>query len=296
MGNETMSQPVWIEAALNGPWGRDTQPGIPVTVDEIVADAVAAADAGAAIIHIHAYDPATGRQKDDWRIYARIIEAIRGKRDVIVYPTLPLAGSADAKAAMSPEARFAAVEELARRGLLEWTVVDPGSASFARMVELEGGAREGFLYDNPESHTRHGLGLCARHGVHPGYAIYEPGFLRAGAALARNLKAPRPIHRFMFSDGFGFGFPPRAYALQAYLSLLAECDPGAPWMVAGLDVDVSGLIPLLVEWGGHLRTGLEDAPFGERRGNAALVEDAVRAVRAAGGEPASAADIRAALK
>ena len=57
---------VWIEAALNGPWSRERQPGIPVSVDEIVSDGVAAADAGAAIIHVHAYDTATGRQKDEW--------------------------------------------------------------------------------------------------------------------------------------------------------------------------------------------------------------------------------------
>ena len=84
---------VWIEAALNGPWGRERQPGIPMTVDEIVADGLAAADAGAAIIHLHAYDPATGRQKDEWETYARIIEGIKAKADVIVYPTIPLAGS-----------------------------------------------------------------------------------------------------------------------------------------------------------------------------------------------------------
>ncbi|HXW28522.1 MAG TPA: 3-keto-5-aminohexanoate cleavage protein, partial [Xanthobacteraceae bacterium] len=51
---------VWIEAALNGPWGRHRQPGIPITVAEIVADGLAAADAGAAIIHVHAYDSASG--------------------------------------------------------------------------------------------------------------------------------------------------------------------------------------------------------------------------------------------
>jgi len=286
---------VWLEAALNGPWGRATQPGIPITVDEIVADALACADAGAAIIHIHAYDVETGRQKDDWQIYARIIERVRARRDVIIYPTLPLAGSPDAARPLSPQARFAAVEALAERGLLEWSVVDPGSAGFARLDQLEGGTREGFLYENPESHVRHGLALCARYGIHPGYAIYEPGFLRTGAALARNLKAPRPVHRFMFSDGFGFGFPPRPYGLAAYLALLDECDPGAPWMVAGLDVDVTGLIPMLAYLGGHLRCGLEDARFGEGRSNPALVADAVKALRAEAAEPANPADIRAAL-
>ncbi len=71
---------VWIEAALNGPWTRAKQPGIPVAVENIVADGIACAEAGAAIIHAHAYDVTTGHQKDDWEIYARIIEGIRARR------------------------------------------------------------------------------------------------------------------------------------------------------------------------------------------------------------------------
>jgi uncharacterized protein (DUF849 family) len=47
---------VWIEAALNGPWSRALQPGIPDTVEAIVAEGVACARAGATIIHTHAYD------------------------------------------------------------------------------------------------------------------------------------------------------------------------------------------------------------------------------------------------
>ncbi len=84
-----MSRAVWLEAALNGPWSRDHQPLIPVSADEIVAEALAAADAGAAIVHFHAYDPETGRQRDDYEIYAPVIERIRAARDVICYPTLP---------------------------------------------------------------------------------------------------------------------------------------------------------------------------------------------------------------
>ncbi|HET9584456.1 MAG TPA: 3-keto-5-aminohexanoate cleavage protein, partial [Bradyrhizobium sp.] len=40
---------VWIEAALNGPWSRKFQPGIPDTVETIVAEGVACARAGATI-------------------------------------------------------------------------------------------------------------------------------------------------------------------------------------------------------------------------------------------------------
>ena len=69
-------------------------------------------------------------------------------------------------------------------------------------------------YLNPEKHTRYALALAARHGLHPDLAIYEPGFLRAGAALARAIGTKTPIYRLMFCETMAAGFPPRPYGLQ----------------------------------------------------------------------------------
>jgi 3-keto-5-aminohexanoate cleavage enzyme len=104
-----------------------------------------------------------------------------------------------------------------------------------------------------------------------------------------------PIYRFMFSEQFAFGFPPRPYALAAHLALLEEEAGAAPWMVAGLGVDISPLIGEAVTKGGHIRVGLEDAPLGTKATNLALVEAAVKSVRDHGAEPATAADLRQAL-
>ena len=106
----------WLEVALNGPWGRALQPGIPMRVEDIVAEGIACAHEGAAIVHVHAYDEAAGRQKDDADVYSRIIEGIRAKADCLVYPTLPFDGSG----AMAAQARFAAVETLAGAGCSRW--------------------------------------------------------------------------------------------------------------------------------------------------------------------------------
>src|SRR4051812_45858955 len=83
-----MAQKTWLEVALNGGLTRAIQPRVPITVEDIVAEGIAAVQAGAAIVHLHAYDAATGRQKDDPDVYARIIEGIRNKVDAIVYPTV----------------------------------------------------------------------------------------------------------------------------------------------------------------------------------------------------------------
>jgi 3-keto-5-aminohexanoate cleavage enzyme len=286
---------VWLEVALNGPWGRELQPRVPITVEEIVAEGIACAKEGAAIVHAHAYDPATGRQRDDAETYRRIIEGIREQQDVIVYPTLPIAGGPDAPQPMAAAARFLAVEELAKRGLLEWAVVDPGSVNFAHRDRLAAG-EEGFVYLNPEGHVRHGLRLAARHRFHPSYAIYEPGFLRLGAALHRAVPdVPTPIYRFMFSDGFAWGFPPAAYALDAYLRLLEAEAPGAPWMIAGLAVDIRPLIEAAIASGGHVRVGLEDAPFGSVWRNQDWVRIAASAIENRGGRVATATDARQSL-
>jgi uncharacterized protein (DUF849 family) len=284
---------VWIEAALNGPWSRKRQPGIPDTVEAIVTEGVACAAAGACIIHVHAYDGG-GQQTFDWQVYARIIEGIRAQVDVPVYPSIPSAGIGAGPLSDEAAQRFAHIEALAVRGLLEFAVIDPGSVNFTEL-KIGPATPPASTYLNPEAHVRHALAFAARYGFHPAYAIYEPGFTRAGAALARAAGAKTPIYRFMFSDTFAYGFPPRPYALDAHLALLGEEAAGAPWMVAGLGVDIRALIPEAIRRGGHVRVGLEDAPFGSTQTNVQLVEEAARLVRAAGAEPATAAEMRAAL-
>jgi uncharacterized protein (DUF849 family) len=285
----------WLEVALNGPWGRDRQPRIPVTVQAIVAEAVACVEAGAAIVHVHAYDERTGRQDDAWQTYAEIITGIRDRVDAIVYPTIPFAGSRDARVPLDAAARFAHVAELAKRGLLEWAAVDPGSVNLTHWDQLTRD-EPGFVYLNPEEHVRYGLALARQYAFHPAYAIYEPGFLRLGAGLHWRSGCPAPIYRFMFSSDYSFGFPPEDFALTAYLKYLDVLAPGAQWMAGGLGVDILPLVPRVVMEGGHVRVGLEDAPLGTARSNVELVQAAAEKIDNMGAALAKAADVRDALR
>jgi 3-keto-5-aminohexanoate cleavage enzyme len=285
---------VWIEVALNGPWSRKFQPGIPDTVEAIIAEGVACARGGATIVHLHAYDGG-GPQTYDWQVYARIIEGIKNQVDVPIYPSFAPFMLADVTNEMAdPSVRFFHVEQLIARGLIEFGFADPGSMNFTQ-TRTTAKAEPAGTYLNPESHTRYALALAARHGLHPDLAIYEPGFLRAGAALARALGTRVPIYRLMFCETMAAGFPPRPYGLAAYLALLDEEAPGAPWMLAGVSADVRPLIGETVKRGGHVRVGLEDAPLGTRATNLEMVEEAIRMVREHGGEPATPAEMRQAL-
>lgn len=284
----------WLEVALNGPWGRGRQPRVPIAIDEIVSEGIACAEAGASIIHVHAFDVQTGRQRDDWELYAKIIAGIRNRVDAIVYPTIPFLGSGNPPTPLDAQQRFAHVEELAKRGLIEWAVVDPGSCNITHWDEIQQD-KPGFVYANSEEQIRHGLTLARRHQFTPAYAIYEPGFLRLGSALHWRESSPAPVYRFMFSSDYSFGFPPEDFGLTAYLHLLDRLAPGAAWMVGGLGVDILPMIPRAVVEGGHVRVGLEDAPFGTDRSNLELVVDAAERIRNMGAQLATAADVRAAL-
>jgi len=289
------SHKTWLEVSLNGPWGPARQPGIPVTVREIVEQGVACVRAGAAIVHVHAYDESTGKPKESAATYAAIIEGIGAQVDAIVYPTVSTSGLAPFGSDESPEQRFAVHEELAKRGLLEWAPVDPGSVNVASYDDLRAD-RNGFVYLNPESHLRYALALAARYLFRPTYAIYEPGFARLGATLHWRSGCPAPIYRFMFSSDYTFSFPPDDYGLTAYLNLLDQVAPGANWMIAGLGVDILPLVPRAVAEGGHVRVGLEDASLGCGKSNVQLVEQAARVIETCAGELATAAQVRAELR
>ena len=148
-------------------------------------------------MHVHAYDPQTGLQNDDRALTRGIIEGIRAVEDVIVYPMIPFIQSADAFRPGAAEARFRAVDVLAQRGLLGWSVVHTGSINPATFVEAEMGG-PGSIYLNPGEHIRRSLDLAARFGFVTSYAIYEPGFVRLGEALARVVSGcPAPVYGFL---------------------------------------------------------------------------------------------------
>lgn len=287
-----LNKAVWLEVALNGPWTRSRQPNIPIYPDEIIKQAVECAKAGASIIHFHAYDIETGKETTDIGTITHIMEGIRSQVDVVVYPLIRLLSPAEAVSDRSGTMRFEHTRILAKSGLLEWMVLDPGSCNLSLLTNILNISNE-MVYINSNSSNMVGLELAVQYKLHPSFAIYEPGFVRNGAALANSMKdLPTPIYRFMFTNQFSFGFPPGKLALESYVELLERVSPGAPWMVAGLGVDIFSLIPKTIELGGHVRVGLEDAMLGLDVSNRELVEDAVRLIEQEGASLSNAKEIR----
>ena len=82
----------------------------------------------------------------------------------------------------------------------------------------------------------------------------------------------------MFSDKLSFGFPAEEIYLLAYIHLLKQTNPGAVWMIAGLQVNLRAIFSTCLAAGGHIRTGLEDSYFYSETGNLDLVRQTTKTV------------------
>jgi uncharacterized protein (DUF849 family) len=69
---------VIITCAITGAIHTPTMsPYLPITPDQIAAEAIAAAEAGAAILHLHARDPQNGRPDQTPEAFARFLPRIK---------------------------------------------------------------------------------------------------------------------------------------------------------------------------------------------------------------------------
>src|ERR687886_192072 len=76
---------VIVTCAITGSIHVPSQtPHLPITPEQIADAAIGAADAGAAIVHLHARDPATGRPTPDPDVFGQFLPAIAARSDVVI--------------------------------------------------------------------------------------------------------------------------------------------------------------------------------------------------------------------
>lgn len=283
-------QALIIEAAINGATPQAANPHVPRTIPEIVADACACFDAGAAIVHHHNDDSllegrhAAAPYREAWtRIYER-------HPDAVLYPTMGGGG-----AHTTIRERYAHVEELADTDVLRMALVDPGSVSLGPL-DAEGlPAAIDLVYQNTLADVRYMMDVCRARRLGAHISIFEPGFLRVALAYhaAGRLPDGAKIQLYFGGPALPFGLPPTAASLDAYLAMLDGS--GLAWMVGVLGGDVSTtLAEIAITRGGHVRVGLEDYAGPEQPRNAQLVSDIVRMAQRMGrpvATPAQAAEI-----
>jgi uncharacterized protein (DUF849 family) len=285
VATDLADQPVLVEAAINGGTTKARNPNVPISPEEIRADALRCFDAGATIVHAHNHDiRLTGEAAAD--AYLAAWEPLLAERaDVLWYPTLCAAPGARAK--------LEHVHLIAERVPLRLAIVDPGSTNLGSPGA--DGLPEGSVYANSYADIHEALTTCAEHHWGPQLAIYEPGFLQCVLTYQRAGRLPAgSMVKLYFGGQWGmwargrgvtFGLPPTANALLAYLDMLEGT--GLPWSVSvwGGDVFATPVARLALERGGHLHVGLEEHYDPEHSPtNVELVQQAV-ALAAAVGRP-----------
>ncbi len=262
--------PVVIEAAINGLTSPSTNPHVPVTPEQVAADALACFEAGASIVHHHADAFGVSAVEAAERYLAAWRPVWAERPDALVYPTVHVQDGAISYEHLAP---------LAAAGM-RIGLADPGSVNLGPTDET-GVPVGSFVYANSFETLARAFELCSTGGLGPSLAIYEPGFLRAALAWWRAGRLPRGamLKLYLATDqgyfGAPFGLPPTITALEAYLELLEGCD--LPWAISvvGGDVIASDVARVALESGGHLHLGLEFFAGDRSPSNVELVTEAV---------------------
>ena len=267
-----------IEVALNELASQEDNPHVPYAVDEVVRDAVVCARAGAAIVHFHARDAASGEQRwHDAAYYREAIRPIRAECDALLYPTQPGSGLEAIphvlELADDPEAR------------LELATVD----IFPPQLRLGEPAPP----DPMEAQMR----ALVERGVAFSIGVREVGHMRH-LQRYRELGLIDELHLKIFLDDAPRGPHPDARGLLTYLDAV-PAGMTCRWFTTVFRGDPEGdtlrrMSMLAAAMGGHIRTGIGDNPRldGRTYTNLEQVELAVGAAHLAGREVATAAQAR----
>lgn len=267
-------RPMIVNVALTGAVpGKADNPLLPVGPEEIAADAVACAAAGAAVVHLHVRDErgAPAHRRD---LYERAIGAIRERA-----PELAICVTTSSRVDPDPAARMAGLElEDALRP--EMASLTLGSFNFPGSVSA-----------NPPATIVALLERMGELGVRPELEVFEPGMVNTLHVLAeRGLIPDPPVVNILLGS---MGSSP---AFVGDLARIVEKLPrGAEWAAAGIGVFQRSMTIAAAIMDGNVRTGLEDNPRGDgagRWGNVDAVALAAEAAKLAGRSLASPAEAR----
>ncbi|RZE51008.1 NADPH:quinone reductase [Streptomyces albidoflavus] len=289
-----MTENVIITCALTG--AGDTvrkSPHVPVTPEQIARNAVEAAAAGAAVVHIHVRDPETGDPSRDPKLYREVVERIKETGtdvvinltagmggDLVIDPDDPLTHLPGTDLVGGLE-RLPHVEDL----LPDICTLDCGSLNFGDGSNL---------YVSTPDMLRAGARRIQELGVRPELEIFDTGQLWfAKQLLAEGLLDAPTV--FQLCMGIPWGAPADPGVLQSMVSMLPD---GARWASFALGRMQMPWVAQSILLGGHVRVGLEDNLYlgkGNKATNAQLVERAVTVTESIGARVATPDEARATL-
>ena len=253
-----------VTAALTGALTRREHcPAIPYTPAEIAEEARRAAEAGAAIVHIHAR---TADGAPDWspETFAEIQAETRARTDVILNFSTGAVG-------MPAQERVAHVRELRP----ELAALNMGSMNYAIYSSRSKRFHHDHVFANPFSDIRFFLEAMNESGVRPEVECFDCGHVANTAPLI-DLGVLRPPFQFSLVMGVLGGIPGTTRDLVHQAGSLP---PGSHWQVIGIGLAQWRLVATAIGMTGNVRVGLEDNFYLEEgrmaKSNGELVEKAV---------------------
>jgi uncharacterized protein (DUF849 family) len=239
-------------------------PHLPITPAEIAEAAIGAADAGAAIVHLHARDPRSGRPTPDPEVFGRFLPKIREGCDAIINITT---GGGHG---MTLEERTAA----ARRFKPELCSLNMGSMNFGlfpaldRIAEFKHNwepeyleASRDFIFRNTYKDIERLVTELGANGTRFEFECYDVGHLYNLAHFAdRRLVEPPLFVQTVFGILGGIG--PEAENLM-HMKATADRLFGNDyyWSVLGAGRHQTPLVTIGALLGGSVRVGLEDSIY-----------------------------------
>jgi len=292
---------VIISCAVTGSAHTPTMSdALPVTPNEIASQAIAAAEAGAAILHLHARVPEDGRPTGDPEIYRRFLPTIKQATDAVVNITT---GGA---ATMSVQERLAAAAKFQP----ELCSLNMGSLNFAffpaakRISEWKFAWEKDYVINSDDYIFRNTfrdiayiLETMSDAGTRFEHECYDVGHLyNLAHFLGRGLIRPGFFVQMIFGilGGIGPDLDNLVFMKQTADRLFGR--DTFQWSVLAAGRHQMPFLTQAALMGGHVRVGLEDSLFIERGklavSNAEQVGKIVRILREMGHEPASPAEAR----
>ena len=269
-------EPLIINAAITGMVPtRDRVPHVPVTPDQIVREAIRCAEAGAAIVHLHARDE---EGRPTWRkdVYAEFIPRIRE-----AVPDLVICVTTSGR-------NYPEVEKRGEALTMEGDCApDMASLTLSSLNFITGPS-----VNAPE--TIQALAEMMRdRGIRPELEVFDAGMAYVAEHLADKGILEPPFYANLMMGSLGTA----AARMHDLAHIVDSLPAGTTWAAAGLGGTQLPMNAMAVFAGGHVRTGLEDNPYLDYSArtpatNPALVRRVAGMAALAGREVATPAQVR----
>ena len=287
----TMNTNVVVTCAVTGAGDTvDKHPAIPVTPEQIANSAIEAADAGAAIVHLHVRDPKTGKGSRDINLFKETVELVRNSgRNVLINLTAGMGGDlvvdddnpqvpGEGTDLISAEERMAHVELLRP----DIATLDCGTINFDNA---------NYVYIQTPNMLRAMAARYAEIGVKPEMEVFDLGHLRfANQMVSEGLIKGPAMYQVCLGIPWGAGADSATMT-----AMVGQLPQDVFWSGFGISRTQMPMVAQAMLLGGNVRVGLEDNLYLERgvpASNATLVEKAVRIIRDLGGQVCDADQTR----